>query len=61
MAFTINPTICPQNHRCPIIIECPEGAISQIRYDGLPVIDESKCTGCGECAKYCEMGAVEKH
>ena len=61
MAFTINPTICPQNHRCPILTECPEGAIYQMWYDGLPVIDESKCTGCGECAKYCEMGAVEKH
>ena len=24
----------------------------------VPVIDESLCTGCGECARMCEFGAV---
>jgi len=61
MAFKINPVICPQNHRCPILRECPEGAISQIGYDGLPVIDETKCNECGKCVRYCAMDAVEKH
>lgn len=60
MSYKINPLICPQNHRCPIITECPEGAISQIGYDGLPVIDETKCTECGNCIPKCAPGAVEK-
>jgi len=57
MALTINPSACPQNHRCPIIRICPAGAISQNGY-GLPVIDESKCTECGKCTMYCPTHAV---
>lgn len=60
MAITINPTICPQNHRCPLLRECPEGAITQDGYDGLPVIDETKCTECGICLQACAIGAVHK-
>jgi Fe-S-cluster-containing hydrogenase component 2 len=58
MALTINPSACPQNHRCPIINVCPIGAISQSGND-LPVIEETLCTECGKCAKYCPMRAVE--
>jgi ferredoxin len=58
MALTINPSSCPQNHRCPIMQVCPVGAISQDDYR-LPVIDESLCTECGKCTKYCPMRAVE--
>ena len=60
MAITINPTICPQNHRCPLIRECPEGAITQYGYDDLPVIDETKCTECGICEQLCDLGAVDR-
>jgi Fe-S-cluster-containing hydrogenase component 2 len=42
MPITIDPHVCLQNHRCPIIKACPLGAISQDGY-GLPIIDESKC------------------
>jgi ferredoxin len=57
MALTINPSACPQNHRCPMIHYCPVGAISQNGV-GLPVIDEAKCIECGKCAKICPMRAV---
>lgn len=59
MALTVNKNRCPQNHRCPIINVCPFGAITQNGY-GLPVIDESKCTDCGKCTRFCPTGAVEK-
>ena len=59
MALTISSLACPQNHRCPIIQICPAGAITQ-NGNGLPVIDESKCTECGKCTKYCPMRAVVK-
>ena len=58
MALRINPFACPQNHHCPIIQVCPVGAILQNGY-GLPLIDETKCTECGKCVKYCPMRAVE--
>jgi Fe-S-cluster-containing hydrogenase component 2 len=59
MALTINKARCPQNHRCPMLRVCPVGAISQDGY-GLPVIDDTKCTECGKCTRYCPMGAVYK-
>ena len=60
MALKIDPRICPQNHRCPLLSICPQEAISQIGYDGLPVIDASKCTECEECVKQCALGAVHQ-
>lgn len=59
MALSISPNYCPQNHHCPIISVCPVGAISQNGY-GLPIIDETKCTECGKCTRYCPMHAVIK-
>ena len=57
MSYLISKSLCPQNHRCPIIRICPAGAIIQNGY-GLPVIDKEKCTECGKCSKYCPMGAI---
>jgi ferredoxin len=59
MALVINSLTCPQNHHCPIIDICPEKAISQSGF-ALPVIDQSRCTECGKCARYCPMKAVIK-
>jgi Fe-S-cluster-containing hydrogenase component 2 len=59
MSYIVSKRLCPQNHRCPIIRVCPAGAIIQSGY-GLPIIDKSKCTECGKCAKYCPTRAVSK-
>jgi Fe-S-cluster-containing hydrogenase component 2 len=59
MAMKISSVRCPQNHRCPILRICPVQAIAQDG-NGLPTIDESKCTDCGKCVRYCGMGAVIK-
>lgn len=37
---------------------CPFNAISMDN-NGLPVIDEEKCTGCGKCVKECPKGILE--
>jgi electron transport complex protein RnfB len=37
---------------------CPFGAIS-IGNDGLPIIDEKKCTGCGICVKECPKSVIK--
>ena len=57
MAFTISPSLCPQNHRCPIVNICPASAITQ-NGNELPVIDENKCAECGMCENLCPMHAV---
>ncbi len=50
---------CPQNHRCPVLRVCPVGALSQPGY-GLPVVDESKCTDCGLCARACPTFQLDR-
>ncbi|MBN1129311.1 MAG: Fe-S cluster domain-containing protein [Chitinispirillaceae bacterium] len=37
---------------------CPFGALS-MGANGLPVVDDSKCTGCGMCAKACPRNVIE--
>ncbi len=50
---------CPQNHPCPAVRFCPAGAIEQ-KGNGLPVINEGRCTGCGACIDFCPMGAIRE-
>lgn len=57
MALTVNPQLCPQNHRCPILTHCPVNAISQ-EGNSLLVIDDSKCIKCGICTVICPLKAV---
>ena len=60
MELAVNRNKCPQNHKCPAIAVCPQGAITQKDPFSLPVIDKGKCTACGKCIRYCPMGAFEK-
>jgi anaerobic dimethyl sulfoxide reductase subunit B len=39
--------------------ECPEGAISKRADDGLVLVDETLCTGCGACAEACAFGVPQ--
>ena len=59
MALRIDPRLCPQNHRCPMIAVCPAEAISQTG-NALPAIDPAKCIECGACAEICGRQAVYK-
>lgn len=38
---------------------CQFGAISMNPETGLPLVDESKCTACGACAKACPKSVIE--
>ena len=49
---------CPQNHACPSVRICPNGALSQQGYNA-PVVDEAKCTMCGKCIRYCPKGVFK--
>jgi Fe-S-cluster-containing hydrogenase component 2 len=58
MKIIVESSLCPQNHRCPILRVCPTDAISQNGFDA-PVIDEEKCINCAKCVRYCGYGAFK--
>ena len=60
MKIIVNARKCPQNHKCPAIAVCPEGAIRQRGIFSLPNIDEKLCIMCEKCVKSCPKGAFEK-
>jgi len=52
--IVIRKELCPQNHPCPALMVCPEGAISQVGY-AAPTVDDSKCLACGKCSRRCRV------
>ena len=60
MKLVVNAAKCPQNHKCPSIAVCPQGAISQKDIYSLPVVDEALCILCGKCMQFFPKGAFEK-
>jgi Fe-S-cluster-containing hydrogenase component 2 len=49
---------CPQNHPCPLVRMCPNGAIKQKAFLA-PTIDRAKCTSCELCVMNCGYNAFE--
>jgi Fe-S-cluster-containing hydrogenase component 2 len=59
----VNPDLCDKRPVCPSMRFCPQKAISQKSEGrffggGLSIVDQSKCTGCGVCMRYCPRGAI---
>ena len=52
------PLVCFQCPKADCQEACPEGAISRNEMD-VVVVDEQKCTGCGECVQACPYGMIE--
>lgn len=51
--IVVNEQYCPQNHRCPAVSYCPQGAIVQESVTAAPRIDHELCTECGACVGIC--------
>lgn len=51
--IVVNEQHCPQNHRCPAVSYCPQGAIVQDSIYSPPRIDDELCTECGACVGIC--------
>ncbi len=52
-------TICYQCENPYCVTVCPENAIYKLKENGIVVIDEEKCTGCGICAQYCPWQMIK--
>lgn len=53
------PKSCLHCERAPCVTVCPTGASYKREEDGIVLVDESKCIGCGLCAWACPYGARE--
>ncbi len=51
----VNVHAGPQNHPCPAVQYCPEGAMLQGSIYEAPHIDYDKCTECGVCTQVCRV------
>jgi len=51
----VNDRFCPQNHPCPAVSTCPQGAIVQDDAFSAPRIDAALCTECGICTRVCRV------
>jgi len=45
----------------PCVAACPRDALEQSEEDGLIMVDDDKCNGCGWCIEACDYGAVMLH
>jgi Fe-S-cluster-containing dehydrogenase component len=54
------PKTCMHCDDAPCIGACPEQAIFK-REDGIVLIKDSECTGCGLCIEECPYGAINLH
>ena len=57
MSLDVITQRCPQNHKCPSIVVCPVGALSQISVEA-PAVDHNKCIECGKCVRFCPMNVL---
>jgi len=56
---TINASIaCRLCEDAPCVIACPRDALEQSMENGVILIDEDKCNGCGWCIEACDFGAI---
>ncbi|MFC1798847.1 4Fe-4S dicluster domain-containing protein [Thermodesulfobacteriota bacterium] len=56
--FTFRVSLCRHCEEPASVEVCPETAIMH-RNDGIVVLDEEKCTGCGLCVDACPYDAIE--
>ncbi len=62
----IEPTIvtalaCRLCKDAPCVAACPRDALEQSEENGVIMVDEEKCDGCGWCIEACEFGAITLH
>lgn len=54
-------TACRKCEDPPCVQACPRQGTLVQRSDGLIIVDEEKCNGCGWCIEACDFGAISLH
>jgi len=49
---------CRMCENAPCVPACPRKALTQSAQNGVILIDDNLCDGCGWCVKACEFGAI---
>ncbi|MEM3697217.1 MAG: 4Fe-4S dicluster domain-containing protein [Candidatus Bathyarchaeia archaeon] len=49
---------CLMCEDAPCVKACPRNALTQSKENGIILVDESKCTGCGWCLIACNFGSI---
>ena len=55
------PVVCRQCIKPSCLTACLEEAISQDPASGVVSVDDTKCSGCGDCMEACPYGAIALH
>lgn len=42
----------------PCVVACPRKAMTQSEENGVIMVDEDRCNGCGWCMEACDFGAI---
>ncbi|NLG49721.1 MAG: 4Fe-4S dicluster domain-containing protein [Chloroflexi bacterium] len=56
--ITMTAISCRLCADAPCIIACPRNALTRSAENGVILVDEDKCDGCGWCVEACDFGAV---
>jgi len=52
---------CRLCENAPCVAACPRDALTQSEENGIILVDEDKCNGCGWCIEACDYGAIMLH
>ncbi len=56
--ITMTAIACRLCADAPCILACPRNALSRSQKNGIILVDNDKCDGCGWCIEACDFGAI---
>jgi anaerobic carbon-monoxide dehydrogenase iron sulfur subunit len=56
--ITMTAITCRLCADAPCVTACPRDAMSRSEKNGIILVDENKCDGCGWCVEACDFGAI---